>query len=81
MALLFMPIQNKDISARIVGIVFSENSDGYYYCMLNSDKNASSDVYRNKPMQGVHIIGNVNGVGFELMHRFLDCIVNDYYSD
>ena len=37
-ALLLMPIQHDIFTAGIVGIVFGDNCDGYYYCMLNKDE-------------------------------------------
>lgn len=80
-ALLYMPVQNSDISARIVGIIFTDYGDGYYYCMLHSDaENVSSKVYRNNGRFGVHKIGEVKGLGFELMNSFLDCIRDDFYT-
>ncbi len=80
-ALLFMPIQHNTLMARIVGIVFSDNGDGYYYCMLNKDNKLFSEVFRNKAMFGIEKVGEVKGVGFELMHDFLDCIKHDYYQE
>ncbi len=79
-ALLFMPIQDKSLSARIVGIIFSDKGDGYYYSMLNSDENKPSDVNRNMEFQGIHKVGEVKGSGFELMNSFLECIKTDYYT-
>ena len=78
-ALLFMPIQHDIFMARIVGIVFGNNCDGYYYCMLNKDEERLSDVIRNKAMEGVEKIGEVKGTGFELMYSFLNFIKEDYY--
>lgn len=78
-AMCFMPIQHETFAARIVGILFSDTGDGYYYCMLNKDESISSDVLRNKAIYGVEKIGEVKGLGFELMNDFLDCIKKDYY--
>jgi hypothetical protein len=77
-ALLFMPIQNDILVARVVGIIFSSKGDGYYYCMLNKDENVPATVNRNKAMFGIEEIGEVKGVGFELMHNFLECISKDF---
>lgn len=77
-ALLFMPIQNRFISARIVGIIFGDNGDGYYYCMLSRDESIPSRVCRNKAMLGISNVGEVKGLGFELMNRFLSIIESDY---
>lgn len=77
----YMPIQNAELSARIIGIVLSEHGDGYYYCMLNKDENSASDVKRNKALFGSEKVGEVKGRGFELMHGFRDCITKDYDLD
>lgn len=79
-ALLFIPIQNDEIEARIVGIVFDDNEDGYYYCMLNKDESKASIVYRNCAWQGIRQIKEINGRGFELMNKFADCISIDFCS-
>lgn len=78
-ALLFMPIQHETLTARIVGIIFGEQGDGYYYCMLNKDGDVFSDVMRNKGMLGIETVGEIKGVGFEMMNSFLNCITNDFY--
>lgn len=78
--LLYMPIENARLSARIVGIVFGGRGDGYYYCMLNKDENMQSEVVRNKAMAGIETVGAVKGRGFELMESFVDCIRRDYYA-
>ena len=80
-ALLFMPIQNETYEARIVGIIFSDKGDGYYYCRLYKDQARLSDVIRNMGLQGIHKVGEVNGRGFDLMHSFLDCIKRNYYCE
>jgi hypothetical protein len=80
-ALLFMPIQNDILVARVVGIIFSSKGDGYYYCMLNKDENVPATVNRNKAMLGVEKIGEVKGVGFELMHNFFECISKDFLEN
>lgn len=77
-ALLFMPVRNNSIAARIVGIIFGDNGDGYYYCMLNRNESIPSSVYRNKAMLGISNIGEVKGLGFELMNSFLSIIKSDY---
>ena len=77
-ALLFMPVQDETLSARIVGIIFSDRGDGYYYCMLNKDQDVSSRVYRNRALQGIVPVGQVKGLGFDLMNDFLACIQKDF---
>lgn len=81
-ALLFMPItiNNNNLLARVVGIIFSDRGDGYYYCMLNKDHAMPSSVFCNKGIHGIEQIGEVNGLGFELMHSFFDCISKDFYN-
>ena len=79
--LLFMPIQNNTLAARIVGIVFSDKGDGYYYCMLNKGAENASEVIRNKGMFGLETVGTVRGLGLELMNSFLNCIKQDYYQN
>ena len=77
--LLYMPIENKAISARIVGIILGEHGDGYYYCMLNKDRNIPSVVSSNRVMYGTDNIGEVQGSGALLKNSFLKCIQADYY--
>lgn len=77
-ALLYMPIENDELEARIAGIIFSETEDGYYYCMLSKDEETSSEVLRNMGWSGVRTAGNVEGRGFELMDSFLECITTDF---
>ena len=76
-ALCYMPIQHDTLAARIVGIVIGKDGDRYYYCMLQKDEDAVSNVMRNKAILGIATIGTVSGRGFELMGRFLDCIEQD----
>lgn len=78
-ALLFMPVQDISIDARIVGIVFSTRGDGYYYCMLPKGEASAAEVVRNKAMLGIETVGSVSGRGFELMDRFIACIKKDFY--
>lgn len=77
--LLFMPVQDTAFTARIVGIILSRKGDGYYYCMLNKDEKIPSDVNRNKAMSGIEKIGEVKGLGFELMNSFLNCMKDNFY--
>ena len=77
-ALCYMPIENDELEASIIGIVLSEKGDGYYYCMLNKDENEYSPVYRNKGVPGITSIGGVKGSGTLLMYRILSCIQNDF---
>ena len=74
--LCFMPVRSADIEARIIGIVTGNNGDKYYYCMLNKDENAFSDVIQNQGMLGLSKVGEIRGRGFELMNSFLNCIKN-----
>lgn len=80
-ALLFMPAQSNVLRARIIGIIFSRKGDGYYYCMLNKDEKTPSDVIRNKAIYGLDKIGEVKGLGLELMNSFLNCIKADFYCE
>jgi len=64
----------------VFGIIIGSRGDGYYYCMLNKDANQHSEVIRNKAMAGIETIGTVNGLGFELMNSFLNCISRNYYA-
>lgn len=77
----FMPIENSTLEARLIGVVFSEHGDGFYYCMLNKDENAASEVKRNRALFGSKVAGEVKGRGLDLMVAFRDCIRNDYNSD
>lgn len=77
-ALCYMPISNDELDARIIGIILSEGGDGYYYCMLKKDENETSTVFRNRPMQGITVAGEVKGRGFDLMQAFLNCIQEDF---
>lgn len=70
----FIPVQHDTLLARIVGIVLSDNGDRYYYCMLNKDTNAFSDVIQNKARLGIEKVGEIRGIGFELMNSFVDVI-------
>ena len=79
-ALLYMPVCNNNVSARIVGIIFGDKGDGYYYCMLDKDESTPSTVCRNRAMLGINNIGEVKGRGFELMNSFLNIIRNDYFN-
>ena len=73
-ALCFMPVQHDTLLARIVGIVLSDKGDRYYYCMLNKDTDTFSDVIQNKARLGIEKVGEVKGLGFELMNSFVDVI-------
>lgn len=73
-ALCFMPVQHDTLLARIVGIVLSDKGDRYYYCMLSKDTDTFSDVIQNKARLGIEKVGEVKGLGFELMNSFVDVI-------
>ena len=79
-ALLFIPVQDGSIDARIVGIVFSDRGDGYYYCMLPKGESGAADVVRNKAIMGIETVGIVSRRGFELMDRFIACIRKNFYQ-
>ena len=79
--LLFMPIQDNTLAARIVGIVFGNKGDGYYYCMLNKGEENASDVIRNNGMFGLVTVGTARGLGLDLMNSFLNCVDQDYYRN
>lgn len=79
--LCFMPVSHDSIEARMIGIVFSEQKDGYYFCMVNKDKDAASEVKRNAALFGIQRIGEVKGRGFELAENFKECIYSDFCSD
>lgn len=80
MGLCFMPIDNDKLEARIIGIVVNDNysRDGYYYCMLDKDKDLPSEVRRNNMMLGSEKVGEVKGRGFDLMDAFRDLIKENY---
>lgn len=75
-ALCFMPVNNEEFAARIIGIVLGNDGDRYYYCMVNKDETVYSNVIQNKAMLGIEKIGSVKGLGFELMNSFVECIKN-----
>lgn len=77
-ALCFMPINNEELTARIIGIVLGNGGDRYYYCMLNKDENMLLDVIQNKAMLGIEKIGSIRGLGFDLMNSFVECIKSNY---
>ena len=78
-ALCYMPIESDAYSARIAGIIIGSKGDGYYYCMLEKDKDACSKVIRNMARPGAFpTVGTVKGTGLELMHGFLECTKADY---
>ena len=80
-ALCFMPINDPNVEARLIGVVLGQRGDGYYYCNLNKSNDIPSDVMRNKALLGIEKAGEVSGRGFALMNAFLDCIRNNYYTD
>lgn len=73
-ALCYMSVQNDSVEARIFGIVLSDLGDRYYYCMLDKDEDAYSDVMQNKALYGIEKVGEVKGRGFDLMNDFLACM-------
>lgn len=83
-ALCFMPIRHDSIEARMIGIVFSalkDNYDGYYFCMVNKDKDAVSEVKQNAAGFGIRKIGEVKGRGFDLADNFKECIYSNFCSN
>ena len=79
--LLYIPVENDILAARIAGIIFSDCGDGYYYCMLNKDSETASVVKRNMALFMAEDVGEVKGFGFSLMNGFLDCIKADFYRN
>ena len=80
--LVFMPCRTTDLLARASGIIFSMsgNYDGYYYAVINENGNPPAVVIRNMAEQGLRVVGEVPGLGFQLMNGFLDCMKRDYYG-
>ena len=76
-ALCCMPIRSKTLSARLVGIVFNDSGDRYYSCMLNKDKNASSEIVRKTGNLPPEKAGTISGTDPEPMNCFLSCIQAD----
>ena len=77
-ALLFMPVRHDTLAARTVGVILSDKGDAHYYCMVNKDEQAASAVMRRRKTKADRI-GEVNGLGLELMQKFLNCMKNDFY--
>lgn len=75
----FIPVESDKLIGRIVGIIFSEHGNGFYYCMVNKD--TPSTVMRNRALYGARKAGEVKGLGIDLMEAFLNCIKQDYASD
>lgn len=73
-ALCYMSVQDDSVEARIFGIALSDAGDRYYYCMLDKDEDAPSDVMQNKALEGIEKVGEVRGRGFELMNAFVACM-------
>ena len=73
-ALCYMPVQSRSLSARMVGIVFSDSGDRYYSCMLNRDGSIPSEILRSR--EGVPSVnaGTIEGTDAEPMNCFLSCI-------
>ena len=76
-ALCRMPIQNRLVSARLIGIVFSDSGDRYYYSMLNKDAAVPSEIMRCREDLTPEKAGIIEGTEPEPMNRFLDCIKGD----
>lgn len=71
-ALCCMPIQNKALSARLVGIIFSDSGDRYYFCMLNKGGTVPSEI---KQKDGSPVkVGIIEGADPEPANHFLNCI-------
>ena len=76
-ALCCMPVRDAALSARLVGIVFSNSGDRFYSCMLNKDKNKPSEVVRNMGKIPHEKAGVINGNDPDPMNCFLNCIRKD----
>lgn len=76
----YMPIQNDNLAARMVGIILTDEGDAYYSCMLDKDEDVFSEVKRNKGWQGIETVGGVRGRGMNLANGFLNCIQENFYS-
>ena len=76
-ALCRMSVRDAALSARLVGIVFSDSGDRYYSCMLNKDKNKPSEVVRNMGKIPHEKAGLINGNDPDPMNCFLKCIRKD----
>lgn len=76
-ALCHMPVRDAQLSARLVGIVFSDAGDRYYSCMLNRDRKKPSEVVRNMGKIPHEKAGVIRGNDPEPVKAFLDCIRED----
>lgn len=77
--LLYMPIHNEVLAARLIGVVLTVKGDEHYYCFLNKDAQTSSAVFYRNGKNEIIKIGEVKGLGVELMHQFLGCIKNNFF--
>ena len=73
-ALCCMPVQNRTLSARFVGIVFSDAGDRYYSCMLNRDTARPSAIMRTADDLLPEETGTISGPEPEAAVGFLRCI-------
>ena len=73
-ALCRMPVKSKTLSARLVGIVFSDSGDRYYYCMLNKDAGTPSEIMRRTGKQPPEKAGEITGAEADSMDAFLACV-------
>lgn len=73
-ALCCIPVQNRTLSARMIGIVFSDSGDKYYSCMLNRDGNTPSDILCGRESMPSVNAGTIEGTDAEPMNCFLNCI-------
>ena len=76
-ALCCMPVKSKTLSARLIGIVISDSGDRYYSCMLNRDRNTSSEIRRSMGSLPAEKAGTISGTDPEPMGSFLHCIQED----
>ena len=78
-ALCCIPVQNKTLSARFVGIVFIDAGDRYYYCMLNRDAARPSVIMRSPeglPVKSLWQRSSGNEIDDRLWREFIDFILN-----
>ena len=72
-----MPVKNGALSARFIGIVFSDAGDRYYSCMLNRDAARPSGIMRSTESFPPEEAGTVSGPEPEAAAGFLRCIEED----
>ena len=77
-ALCCMPVQSKALSARFIGIVFSDAGDRYYSCMLSRDEARPSGIMRSAEDLPPEEAGTISGSESKAAASFLRCIKGDH---